>query len=78
MKKTVRKIGIRQAAASRPASGGRRKSATTVELPGSKAKDRAAAQSGVSPAGAARGVPATTGEAAREFPDAIYQDDRRT
>ena len=75
MKKIVRKSGKRKAAAARPAA---RKQTKIQDLRRSRAKDRAAAKSGVSPGGAAREVPATTGEAAREFPDAVYQDDHRT
>jgi hypothetical protein len=78
MTKTVRKTRTRKAAAARRATGGARRQTKIAELRNSRAKDRAAAKSGGPKAGAARGMPATAGEAAREFPDAIYQDERRT
>jgi hypothetical protein len=76
--RATQKTGIRKAAAARLASGGARRHTKITELRNSRAKDRAAAKSGVPKAGAARAAPATTGDAASEFPNAIYQDERRT
>ena len=78
MNKTIRTTGTRKAAAARLAARGARRQTKIAGLRGSRAKDRAAAKSGVPKAGAARAIPAVTGEAASEFPDAIYQDERRT
>ena len=45
----------------------------------SRPRDRAAAKSGISKSsGSLRQPPAATDDAAREFPGAVYQDDRRT
>lgn len=75
MKKNVRKSGVRKAAAARPAA---RRHTKIQGLRRSRAQDRAAGKSGVSPGGPAREAPAAGGEAAREFPDAVYQDERRS
>ena len=78
MRRMVRKTGTRKAASARLAARGARRQTKIAELRSSRAKDRAAAKSGVPKAGAARGIPATAGEAASDFPAAIYQDERRT
>ena len=65
MKKTVRKIGTRKAAAARVADRGARRLTKIAELRASRARDRAAARSGIA---TARGASAATADAAREFP----------
>jgi hypothetical protein len=51
----------------------------TAGLARSRPQDRAAAKSGVSkPSGTVRKSPAATDDAARDFPDAVYQDERRS
>ena len=75
MKKTVRKSGIRKVAAARPAA---RRQTKIQGLRRSRAQDRAAAKSGVPSGSPVREAPAASGEAAREFPNAVYQDGRRS
>ena len=68
MTKPIRKSSRKKAGATR-----------TAGLARSRPQDRAAAKSGVSKtSGAARKSPAATDDAARDFPDAVYQDDRRS
>jgi hypothetical protein len=74
--RAIRKTGIRKTAA-RLASAGARRHTKIAELRHNRSKDRAAAKSGVPKARGARAAPAATGDAASEFPDAIYQDGQR-
>jgi hypothetical protein len=74
-KKNVRKSDVRKAAAARPAA---RRHAKIQGLRRGRAQDRVAAKSGVSSGSPVREAPAASGEAAREFPNAVYQDGRRS
>ena len=67
MTKSIRKKSRKKTGATR-----------TAGLARSRPQDRAAAKSGVSTSsGQVRKSPAATADAARDFPDAVYQDGRR-